>query len=180
MTIPRLAVQWLRLPQDHQVRICLAVGFDCQQGGVLSCISFNNLFYDVNPLPFLIHKKHPVADVCPKHGLGERVFFGNDSGTGIVMVPNDSSYKRTFREGCQVIMNFVSHFDLKFIILCLDDRNTKSLQCELRSGLGRLGGGSDNLAWLYEVGTVKWRSSELVQERNELRSLTPWVPELVR
>lgn len=40
--------------------------------------------------------------------------------------------------------------------------------------------GDNNLLWLHEVGAIKWRSFELVQKLNELRSLAPWVTEPVR
>ena len=92
------------------IPVCRDVNLSGQLTGLLRCIGFNNFSHNVSLLPPLIHKHYLVADVRPKHSLGERVFFRNDSSTGIVLVCSDSNYNHAFREGCQAIIKGASGF----------------------------------------------------------------------
>ena len=73
------------------IPVCRDVNLSGQLTGLLRCIGFNNFSHDVNPLSPLIRKRHLVANVRPKHSLGERVSFRNDSSIGIVLVCSDSN-----------------------------------------------------------------------------------------
>ena len=158
MLVFRSAAQCIQLSRNHQTRTRFSVGFGRQLAGVLVGMVFNNLFYDISPLPFLIRKHHVVTYVCPKHSLGKRVHFRNKPSGRVVLVCSDLNRKLTFGISCQTVKTCVPHFNLRFIVLCLDDRDTKSFKCELRSGRGRCGGGNNNTGGGASTKKAGWRA----------------------